>query len=216
MWASTQHSSRILEHSSIQRWFGFGLIARLVRPLLATRWISRITLTPSSIFLSVLPCGSCQGLQQRSGIHFLMFCTQHRSGKSPLSGHILDSFIHPSIHAFTVLVHPMCLFLSTHLQVPFLLHFTSSRCLFFSVLFHFSTDDPCSLDSPSLKHCTMWHLKTSSVPLVCVCMAEDTSQWTSPSQWTVKSFRSPVGTVLQGQEQKHREDASSRSAGFTW
>lgn len=114
---------------------------------------------------------------------------------------VIHSSIYPYIHAYAVQVHPMCLFLSTCLQVAFLLPFTSSNCYF--SMFHSSA-------------ATMWHLMTSSVPLVCVSMAEDTSQWTSPDHWTVKSMGTPVGTVLEGHEQEHRDEPSTRSAGYTW
>ena len=114
------------------------------------------------------------------------------------------------------------LFLSACLQMPFLLHLTSSKCCFFLLLCTIPLQCRQSpLTHRLWKNITMWHLMTSCVRLVCVGIAEDTSQWTSPDRWTVKSSGTPGGTALEeeggrGREQEHRDEPSTRSAGYTW
>lgn len=173
---------------------GFGLIAWLVRLHLRTRRISRITCPLSSTCRTVSLYGSQQGLQRRSGIHLLMFLhTESRSGNPLCATHVLCwsdlSIVFPYVHVWKV-----------YFYLPvFKCHFSFTsphRTAVFSM--YYSTDvQAISLDSPSLKNITMWHLMTSCVPLVCVGIAEDTSQWTSPDRWTVKSSGTPGGTALE-------------------
>lgn len=69
------------------------------------------------------------------------------------------------------------------------------------LVFYFAAVELISVFSTRrLQNTSMWHHMTSSVPLVCVSMAEDTSQWTSPDHWTVKSMGAPVGTAPKGHE----------------
>ncbi len=102
------------------------------------------------------------------------------------------------MHAYGVQVHRMCLFHPSVFKCHF--HFTSLNCYFL-----------CTLPLRYRRSLFPWltvsetqHHVTSPVPSVCVGMAEDTSHWTSPDRWTVKSLGTPVGTALEGHEQEHR------------
>lgn len=183
----------------MQWWFWFDCLACLDIP---GNRVNLLDYLHPFLYLSVSLHGSCQGLQQWSGIHFFMFCTQTRSGNPLCAAMFGRGEIHPSIHTCMHCAGTRHVFISIHLSSSAIsppLHLL--KLLFFYESFQCSTDVLCSLDSPSLKHSTMWHLMTSSLPLVCVSMEEDTSQWTSPDHWTVK----PMGTPACGD-----------SAGGTW
>lgn len=134
------HGLTTLPGRQIQNWIhpfsaGFGLIARHVGPLLAMNQISWITHTLSSICPSVCLSRLMEVAKGYGGGQgSLMFCTRSRSGNPLCATTFCRALVHPSIfphiHAHAVQVHPPCLFLSTCLQVPFLLHFTSSNSYF--------------------------------------------------------------------------------------
>ena len=179
---------------------GFGLLLGLS----GYSWLSWITCTFPSVCLAswLLPRVTAARVERINYLHVLH---SEQVRKSHLCRLVR------CIHAYrcTVCVY----FYPPVFKVPFLPPFTSSNC-------YFRCSIPAqTLSAPStrsLKDSTMWLLMTSSVPVVYVSMAEDTSQWASPDHWTVKSVGNPVGTVLEGHEQDHRDKPSTRSDGCTW
>lgn len=195
-----------MHYLSVQQWLWFDSLACLATP---GNKVNILDYMHPFFYQSVLLHSSCQGLRQWSEIHFSCF-TQRVGQEIPfVHPRFGDGWaIHPTIHTHACrYIHQ-----KTHLYT-----FVLSNCHFLCAIPVQHWHSLLSLlDSLPLKHSTMWHLMTSSVPPVCVSMADNMSQWTSPDHWTVKSMGTPVGTAQRDMSKSTGINQQTTSKSNTW
>lgn len=140
-----------MNHSSIHWWIWFDCLGCLVTPDNKVNLLDYL-----HPFFYLLVCLTSWQLPRVTAVDrdpFLMICTHSRSRNTLWAVTFLRGVIHPFIYPSThTYLHTLCryVFIFIHLSVPFLL-----KPLFFDAPSQCSTDDLCSLDSPSPKRSTM-------------------------------------------------------------